>query len=169
MISLSLGGAIGAAVGKNHPEVSYINDRSFSDMPTAIRSLFWIPIFSDFIAWLMQPYWNLSTVENIQQIQGHRSLIVADQDFVIDFEETSLYSALARLQIHLPTHHISREIEQEQPLLNRAYDYAMVHCYDLPSLAFYRLIYKWLEDHTPPKTPPSTPITPGLDETALRV
>jgi len=128
----SLGGGVGTAVATNYNGICLVNDRSFSSITNATKAFFCIPIIREIAAFAVTLFWNLNSFENIQKITGKKYLIVAPQDFIIPFENSSLYYSLAKANIEIPpTYRVNYDINPKNGLLARMKELTNTHLYSI--------------------------------------
>jgi alpha/beta superfamily hydrolase len=136
----SLGGGVGAQVVAmpKFSNVRFISDRSFSSLYIAIKTFFWIPIYKEIIALLVQKNWgDLDSFTAVKNLGNRLKIIVTPQDYLIGFHEASLYYAFIKNNI-TPPHTLSvifKEIS-DRCCFFRCRDLAKTHYWDLPKTVF---------------------------------
>jgi alpha/beta superfamily hydrolase len=136
----SLGGGVGAQVVAmpKFSKVRFISDRSFSSLYIAIKTFFWIPIYREILAMLVEKNWgNLDSFTAVKNLGNRLKIIVTPQDYLIGFHEASLYYAFIKNNI-TPPHTLSlifKEISNGCCFF-RCRDLAKTHYWDVPKTVF---------------------------------
>ncbi len=139
----SLGGGVGAQVVamEKFNKIHLISDRSFSSLYIAIKTFFWIPIYREIIALLVQKNWgDLDSFNAVKDLRDRIKIIVTPQDYLIGFHEASLYNAFIKNKI-TPPHTLSllfKEIDNGNCFF-RCRDLSKTHYWDLPQTVFPHL------------------------------
>lgn len=135
----SLGGGVGAQVMlhfslRNIQLHRFISDRSFETLRAAVKAFFWIPIYREFIAWVVDHWWRLDSYSAVKKIKERTKIIFAEKDYIIG-NNVSLYNSFERRNEPPPhTLILIDQIDDEDNFcfISRCIQLGKSHIWDLP-------------------------------------
>ncbi len=135
----SLGGGVGAQVmvhflQRNIQIRRFISDRSFETLREAVKAFFWIPIYRDIIACIVDQWWKLDSYSAVKKIKNRTKIIFASKDYIIA-NNVSLYHSFKKRNEEPPhTLILIDQIDDEDSFcfVSRCAQLGRSHIWDIP-------------------------------------